>query len=292
MLSTAEAQRPIDFDKIEIQTTKVANDLYVLVGEGGNILVSAGSDGILLVDAQYAPLHQKIMDAIRKISPQPIRFLINTHFHTDHTGGNEAMAKAGAVIIAHENVWKRLSAGQPNANNPAQSIPPAPKEALPVVTYSDSLTLHFNGDEIYIYHPAPAHTDGDSVVHFRRANLIHVGDLLSSIRYPRIDANNGSVDGTIAEADHLLKIANADTKIIPGHIGTVASVKEVQQQREMLVTVRDRILNGMRSGKTIEQIIASKPTAEFDEARKGSLAPDEFVKLVYQTLSRSGQQRP
>ncbi len=285
----AQAQRVIDADKIEIQTVQVADGLYVLVGEGGNIGVSVGSDGILLVDAQYAPLHQKIMAAIRKISQQPIRYLINTHHHTDHVEGNEAMAKAGAVIVAHENLRERLSAGDPNPNNPARATPPAPKQALPVLTYSESITLHFNGEEIYVYHPPPAHTDGDSVVYFRRANVIHVGDLPSSIRYPRIDTRNGSVDGMIAAADHILEIANQDTKIIPGHIGTAISVKELQEQRDMFVVVRDRILSGIRAGKTMEQIIASKPTAEFDEKRKGRLAPDGFVRLLYQTMTRGSQ---
>src|SRR5579863_9142629 len=164
-LSNASAQA-VDFAAHQNQTVKITDGLYVLMGgpAQGNIAVSVGSDGILLVDSMYGPMHQKIMDALAKISTQPIRYLINTHLHGDHTAGNEAMAKLGAVIISHENMRKRMT-GQP---------------ALPVVTYTDNMTLHFNGEEIYIYHPAPAHTDGDSIIYFRHANVMHVGDVPSS----------------------------------------------------------------------------------------------------------------
>ena len=284
MASSVQAQRGANLDAVRIETVRIADGFYVLVGEGGNILVSVGDDGILLVDAQYAPLHQKILDALRKISQQPIRFLINTHDHLDHTGGNELMAKAGATIVAHENVRKRLSDGQQAAGG-AQGTAPASKQALPTVTYSDSMTLHFNADEVQIFHVDAAHTDGDSVVYFRRANLMHVGDLPSSIRYPRIGAG-GSVDGMISAAEWIVQTGNPNTKIIPGHIGTAVGVQEVQQQRDMFVTVRDRIRGDIRAGKTLEQVIASKPTAEFDESRKGSLAPEAFVTLLYQFLSK------
>ena len=280
MSSSARAQRGINFDAVQIQTVPIANGFYVLVGEGGNILVSTGSDGILLVDAQYAPMHQKIMDAVRKIGSQPIRFVINTHDHLDHTGGNELMAKAGAVIVAHENVTKRMS-------SVAAGAPFNPQQALPVVTYSDRMTLHFNGEDILLYHPAPAHTDDDTIVYFPRANIMHVGDLPSSIRFPRITPGGGpSIDGTIAATDWILKTANAETKIIPGHVGTAVTVKEVREQREMFVTIRDRILSAMRAGKTLDQVVASKPTAEFDATRKsGAVDPDTFVKGFYQVLA-------
>ena len=280
MTPAARAQRGINFDAARIQTVPIDNGFYVLVGEGGNILVSSGDDGILLVDTQYAPMHQKIMDAISKISPLPIRFVINTHDHVDHTGGNELMAKAGAVIVAHENVTKRMT-------HVAEGAQPNPKDALPVVTYSDSMTLHFNGEDILLHHVAPAHTDNDTVVYFPRANIMHVGDLPSSIRYPRITPGGGpSIDGTIAATDWILKTANSETKIVPGHVGTAVSVKEVREQREMLVIIRDRILNALREGKTLDQVLASKPTAEFDAARKsGAVDPDTFVKGFYQVLA-------
>jgi cyclase len=275
LFANARAQN-IDFAKTEIQTVKIADGVVVLMGgpAQGNILVSAGSDGIFLVDSMYAPMHQKIMDALAQIGHQPIVFLVNTHLHGDHTAGNEAMAKLGAVIISHENMRKRM-AGQPAA-------------ALPVVTYTDNMTLHFNGEEIYIYHPAPAHTDGDSIVYFRHANVMHVGDVPSSLRYPNIGVNDGgSVDGMIAAARQVMTIANENTKIIPGHLGPVVGFNEIRQQLVMFTTVRDRIADAIRAGKTLEQVVASKPTADFDAGRMGgAITPDRFVTLVYTDLAR------
>jgi cyclase len=278
-MSDARAQN-VDFAAIELQTVKVADRLYVLMGGAaqGNIVVAVGSDGMLLVDSMYAPMHQKIMDALARIGPQPIRFLVNTHLHGDHTGGNEAMARLGAVIISHENMRARMAAPQTN-------VSPA---ALPVITYSDSITLHFNGEEIYIYHPEPAHTDGDSIVYFRHANVMHVGDVPSSLRYPNIGVNDGgSVDGMIAAAQQVMKIAKPDTKIVPGHLGPIVGFKEIQQQLAMFAAVRDRVASAIRAGKTVEEVVASKPTADFDQGRLGgAITPDRFVTLVYTDLSR------
>jgi len=272
----------IDFAAIELQTVKIADGLYVLMGGAaqGNIAVSVGSDGMFLVDSMYGPMHQKIIDALAKIGRQPIRYLVNTHLHGDHTGGNEAMARLGAVIISHENMRKRMAAPQNNA-------PPA--AALPVMTYNESLTLHVNGEEIYIYHPEPAHTDGDSIIYFRHANVMHVGDVPASLRYPNIGVNDGgSVDGMMAAARQVMKIANPDTKIIPGHLGPIVGFKEIQQQLEMFAAVRDRVSAAIRAGKTVEQVVASKPTADFDQGRMGgAITPDRFVTLVYTDLSRS-----
>ncbi len=280
LVSSAPAQN-IDFQTIQVQTVKIADGLYVLMGgpAQGNIVVSAGSDGMLLVDSMYAPMHQKIMDALAKISSQPIRYVINTHLHGDHTAGNEAMAKLGAVIISHENMRTRMAAQRNNA-------PPA--AALPTITYTDSMTLHFNGEEISIYHPAPAHTDGDSIIYFRHANVMHVGDVPSSLRYPNIGVDDGgSVDGMIAAARQVMKIADPDTKIIPGHLGPVVGLKEIQQQLDMFGVVRDRISSAIRAGKTLQEVVASKPTADFDASRMGgAITPDRFVTLVYTDLSR------
>jgi cyclase len=268
----------IDFAATPIQTVKIADGLFVLMGGAaqGNILVSTGPDGIFLVDSMYAPMHQKIMIALAAISNQPIRFLVNTHLHGDHTAGNEAMAKLGAVIISHENMRKRM-AGMPG---------------LPIVTYMDNMTLHFNGEEIYIYHPAPAHTDGDSIIYFRHANVMHVGDVPSSLRYPNIGVNDGgSVDGMIAAAQQVMTIANENTKIIPGHLGPVVGFKEIRQQLVMFTAVRDRVATAIRDGKTLEQVVASKPTADFDESRMGgAITPDRFVTLVYTDLARKLKQ--
>ena len=282
VISTARAQN-IDFSTIQVQTVKIADGLYVLMGgpAQGNILVSAGSDGIFLVDSMYAPMHQKIMDALAKISSQPIRYLVNTHLHGDHTAGNEAMAKLGALIISQDNMRIRM----------AEQRNPPPAAALPLLTYTDSMTLHFNGEEIYIFHPAPAHTDGDSIIYFRHANVMHVGDVPSSLRYPNIGVDDGgSVDGMIAAARQVMKVANPETKIIPGHLGPVVGFKEIQQQIDMFIAVRDRILSDIRAGKTLEQVVASKPTADFDKGRMGgAITPDRFVALVYTDLTRRRQ---
>ena len=271
----------IDFAAIELRTVKLADGLYVLMGGAaqGNIVVSAGSDGMLLVDSMYGQMHQKIVAALAKIGAQPIRFVVNTHLHGDHTGGNEAMARLGAVIIAQENMRGRMAAPRGTAT---------PAAALPIVTYRDSLTLQFNGEEIDIYHPAPAHTDGDSIVYFRHANVMHVGDVPSSLRYPNIGVDDGgSVDGMMVAARQVMKVANPETKIIPGHLGPIVGFKEIQQQLEMFAAVSERVSQAIRAGKTLEQVVASKPTADFDQGRMGgAITPDRFVTLVYTDLSR------
>ena len=279
-ISNAAAQQNIDFEKLELQTVKVADGLYVLMGgpAQGNIAVSVGSDGVFLVDSMYGQMHQKIVDAVRALSPLPIRYVVNTHLHGDHTAGNAALAKLGAVIISHENMRKRMA--------DAQSAPAA--GTLPVLTYADSLTLHFNGEEIQIFHPAPAHTDGDSIIYFRRANVAHVGDIPASLRYPNIGVNDGgTVDGMMAAARQLMKIVKPDTKIVPGHLGPIVGFREIEQQLTMFVAVRDRIAAAIKVGKTEAEVVASKPTRDFDEGRMGgAITPDRFVSLVYTDLSR------
>ena len=279
-ISNAAAQQNIDFEKLELQTVKVADRLYVLMGgpAQGNIAVSVGSDGVFLVDSMYGQMHQKIVDAVRALSPLPIRYVVNTHLHGDHTAGNAAMATLGAVIISHENMRKRMA--------DAQSAP-APG-TLPVLTYSDSLTLHFNGEEIQIFHPAPAHTDGDSIIYFRKANVAHVGDIPASLRYPNIGVNDGgTVDGMMAAARQLMKIVKPDTKIVPGHLGPIVGFREIEQQLTMFVAVRDRIAAAIKVGKTEAEVVASKPTRDFDEGRMGgAITPDRFVSLVYTDLFR------
>jgi glyoxylase-like metal-dependent hydrolase (beta-lactamase superfamily II) len=209
------AQGNINFDTIAIQTVKLAEGVYVLMGgpAQGNILVSAGPDGIFLVDSMYAQMNQKIVAALAAISNQPVRYVVNTHLHGDHTAGNAAMAQRGAVIVSHENTRKRMAGQQTN---------PPPAAAVPTLTYHDSLTLHFNGEEIYIYHPDPAHTDGDSIVYFRKANVMHVGDVPASLRYPNIGVNDGgTVEGMMAAGRQVMKVADANTRIVPGHLGPV-----------------------------------------------------------------------
>jgi cyclase len=279
-VSSARAQQNIDFAKLELRTVKVADGLYVLMGgpAQGNIAVSVGTDGIFLVDSMYGQMHQKIVDAVRALSPQPIRYIVNTHLHGDHTAGNAAMARLGAVIISHENMRERMVH--------AQNAPPA--GALPAVTYADSLTLYLNGEEIEIYHPAPAHTDGDSIVYFRKANVVHVGDIPASLRYPNIGVNEGgTVDGMMAAARQLMTIVKPDTKIIPGHLGPIVGFNEIRQQLTMFAAIRDRVAAAIKAGKTEAEVIASKPTKDFDQGRMGgAITPDRFVSLVYTDVSR------
>ncbi len=269
----------VDFNTQQIETVKIADNLYVLMGgpAQGNILMSTGPDGIFLVDSMYAPMHQKIVDAVRKISPAPIRYVVNTHLHGDHTAGNEAMAKLGAVILSQDNMRKRMA----EAKNPVPGN-------LPAATYSNSMTLHFNGDEILIFHPEPAHTDGDSIVFFKKANVMHVGDVPASLRYPNIGVDDGgSVDGMIAAGKQVMQVANPQTKIVPGHLGPVIGFKEIQSQLEMFAAIRARVVTAIQEKKTLEQVLASKITQDFDPGRLGgAITPDRFVTLVYTDLSR------
>ena len=278
------AQTP-DFDKVKIQTIPVEDGVYMLVGEGGNIGVSAGEDGVFLIDDQFAPLTSKIQDAVAKISNQPLRFLLNTHWHFDHTGGNENFGKAGAVIIAHDQVRKRLSTKQ-FIKAFDREIPAAPAAALPIVTFGDTLTLHLNGQTIHTFHVEAAHTDGDSVIHFREANVIHTGDAYFNGIYPFIDTENGgSVEGMITAVERILAITNKNTKIIPGH-GPLSNRAELVAYRRMLQDVRTRTYAAIQKGETLESFVASKPTADYDKTwGKGFLSPEKFLTIVYQDLS-------
>lgn len=277
VVGSARAQN-IDFAKIELQTVKIADGLYVLMGgpAQGNVAVSVGSDGVFLVDSMYGQMHEKIVAAVRALTQQPIRYVVNTHLHGDHTAGNAAMAKLGAVIISHENMRARMPAAQGAAGG------------LPPLTYTDSITLHLNGEEIQIYHPAPAHTDGDSIIYFRKANVVHVGDIPASLRYPNIGVNEGgTVDGMMAAARELMTIVKPDTRIIPGHLGPIIGFNEIEQQLAMFAAVRERVAAAIKAGRTEAEVVASKPTKDFDQGRMGgAITPDRFVSLVYQDLSR------
>ncbi len=273
-----------DFDSIEIGTIKVTDGVYMLTGSGGNIGVSAGEDGVFLIDDQYAPLTDKIQKAVARISPEPIRFLLNTHWHGDHTGGNENLGEAGVVIVAHENVRARMSTEQ-FLEFFGSRVPPSPQVALPVVTFSDEMTFYFNDEEIHVVHFAPAHTDGDSVVHFRKANVIHTGDLFTQEQYPFIDtASGGSIDGMIQGARRLLSIVGVDTRLIPGH-GPLGDRSRLQEFHDMLVTIRDRIVAGVQAGQSVDEIVESEPAREFDvQWGQKFLKSEQFVRLVHSSL--------
>ena len=273
-----------DFSEVTIKTTSVAGSISMLEGEGGNIGVLVGPDGVLLVDDEYAPLASKIASAVKQLSPKPVRFIVNTHCHHDHVGGNEAFGTEGAVIVAQDNVRKRMSTEQFIAFA-KRTVPPYPAVALPILTFADSVSFHLDGEDVDVLHVAAAHTDGDSLVFFKKANVVHMGDVLFNGRYPFIDySSGGSIDGVLAAADLVLSRVDDKTRLIPGH-GPLASKADLQKYRDMLATIRDRIQKAVADGKTLDQTVALKPTAEFDAAwGAGSLKPDVFVALLYSGL--------
>ena len=286
LLSLPAAAQPDRFDKVQIKTTQWAQNIYMLEGEGGNIGVSVGEDGVFLIDDQFAPLTARILAAIKAISDKPVRFLLNTHWHFDHTGGNENLGKSGVVIFAQDNVRKRLTVKTPIEFFKAAYGPSAPA-ALPVVTFAETVTFHLNGDEATAIHMPNAHTDGDSIIHFRNANVVHMGDTYFNGLYPFIDTGtNGSVKGMIAAADRVLKISDDTTKIIPGH-GPLSNKAELKAYRDMLVKISVKIEAMVKAKKTLAQVIAAKPTRDFDEAwGKGFLKPEQFVEIVYTSATK------
>ena len=283
-LEIAEAQR--DFSQVQIRTQQLADGVYMLMGAGGNIGVSVGEDGVFLIDDQFAPLSDKIKAAVAALSNQPIRFVLNTHWHGDHTGGNENMGAAGVLIVAHDNVRKRMSVEQ-FISAFGRTVPAAAAVALPVVTFTDAVTFHLNRDDIYAFHVDPAHTDGDSVVHFRQANVIHAGDVFFNRMYPFIDVSSGgSIDGVISAVDAILKLADDQTKIVPGH-GPLSDRTGLEAYRHMLQTIRDRVRQSIMAGQPLDNVVAANPTAEFDAVwGQGFLNPERFVTIVYTDLSR------
>jgi cyclase len=273
-----------DFSAVEVKAEKVADGIYMLTGRGGNIGLSVGKSGTYLIDDQYAPLSDKVLGAVRAITPDPVRFVVNTHWHGDHTGGNENMGKAGALLVAHENVRRRMSTEQFTAAFNSKT-PPSPEGALPVVTFADAITFHWNGDEIRVYHVPPAHTDGDAVVHFVKANVVHTGDLFFNGGYPFVDVSSGGrIDGVIAAAERILGGIDDTTRIIPGH-GPVGTKADLQAYRNVLKTLRDRIAKLKAEGKGRDEVIAAKPTAEHDASwGTGFMKGDVFTGLVFDSL--------
>jgi glyoxylase-like metal-dependent hydrolase (beta-lactamase superfamily II) len=286
LLLLSAAEEP-DWKAVQVAAERVAGSVSVLRGRGGNIGVSAGEDGVFLVDDQYAPLTDKVKAAVASISDRPLRFVLNTHWHGDHTGGNENLGNAGVVVVAHENVRRRMSVEQFIAVF-NEKVPPAPKGALPMVTFTEAVTFHMNGDDVRCFHVAPAHTDGDTVVHFQKADVIHTGDLFFNGMYPFIDVSSGgSLEGMIAAAEEILAMAGPGTRIIPGH-GPLADKAALTAYHDMLVRVRDRVKPLVEAGKSLEEVKAAGPTKDLDERWAWEfITPDLWLKIVYESLAKA-----
>jgi glyoxylase-like metal-dependent hydrolase (beta-lactamase superfamily II) len=271
-----------DFSKVEIKATKVAGNIYMLEGSGGNIGVCAGDDGIVIVDDQYAPLANKIKEALKGISDKPLKFVINTHFHGDHTGGNPEFGTV-ATIIAHENVRKRLQEGGP----PPGGAQPAAKEALPIVTFNDKTTVHVNGEDIRAIHFPHGHTDGDSVIFFTQANVVHMGDDFVTYGFPFVDVKSGgSISGMIAGDEKVLGMLQPDTKIIPGH-GPLSTPADLRKFIDMLKETRAIVADGMKQRKTVQQLKDDHVLAKFDSLGKGFIKTDAWIDTLYNDVKAS-----
>jgi cyclase len=287
-----QAAPPQDFSKVEIKTTELGDKVYMLEGQGGNITVAVANDGIIMVDGEYAPLHDKIKAAIAGISKQPIKYLINTHFHGDHTGGNEPFAKDGVAVIAEINVKNRLAAGTTNGLTGAK-VQAASEGALPSKTYTGAFKIRLSGRVADLKHVANAHTDGDTYVWFKTANVLSTGDTFTNGRYPNIDfANGGNIKGMIAAADAYLKLTNAKTRIVPGH-GPIADKAALTEYRTMLVTARDRMTKLVKEGKSEDEVVAARPFADLDAKwAPTELAGKNFVRVVYHSLADKPDAKP
>lgn len=271
-----------DMADVQIKTNDLGNGLYMLEGRGGNIGASAGPDGVFLIDDQFAPLTPKILAAVKEITDEPIRFVVNTHWHFDHTGGNENLGRLGVAIVAHDNV-RALMAEDQELKVFGRKVPAAPKAALPIVTFGEEITFHLNGQTIRVFHAPSAHTSGDSIIHFVEADVIHMGDTYFNGFYPFIDfEHGGSIDGLLAAVDRVLEMAGPDTIIIPGH-GPLSNETELAAYREMLQTVGQNMAAAIaKDGSTLEAVKAAMPTAAFDaEWGDGFLKPEMFVQIVY-----------
>ncbi|MDX1470991.1 MAG: MBL fold metallo-hydrolase [Flavobacteriaceae bacterium] len=272
-----------NFDEVTIKTTQVNNNIYMLEGAGGNIGVSVGDEGVFVIDDQFAPLTPKILAAIKEISPGEIKFLLNTHWHGDHSGGNENMEKAGAIIMAHHNVRKRLK------ETPQRDSTYRPEEALPIITYEKNMHVHINGEEVQVVHVPNAHTDGDSQLYFTESNVIHMGDTYFNGRYPYIDlSSGGSIDGYINASRNAIVMIDDNTKIIPGH-GALSNKEELSFFFSMLVNIRDLVKKEIAAGKTEDEVANnSEITQVYDRLGygEGFINSERFRRTIYQSLNQ------
>ncbi|HET9307819.1 MAG TPA: MBL fold metallo-hydrolase [Candidatus Sulfotelmatobacter sp.] len=275
-----------DFSKVEMKVTKVAGDVYMLQGAGGNIGASVGEDGIVIVDDQYAPLADKIQAALKGITDKPVRFIINTHYHGDHTGGNAYFQKQ-APIIAHDNVRKRLETGGAAGNGGSvhMDVKPSPKEALPIITFDHDVTVHLNGEDIRaLYFPA-GHTDGDSIIFFPKSNVVHMGDDFVTYGFPFIDVDSGgSINGMIDGVEKVISQVPADVKIIPGH-GPVSNLEDVRAYLTMLKATRDVVAKALQEGQSLDQMKQGKLLDPWKKYSGDFISEDVFLETLYNSLS-------
>ena len=270
-----------DFSKVEIKVEKVAGSVSMLTGAGGNIAVSVGEDGVVVVDDQFAPLVPKIEAAIKSITPKPVRFLLNTHWHGDHTGGNAAFSK-NATIIAHDNVRRRLAEGMPELAG--RKVDPAPPEALPVITFDSSLTVHLNGEDVRALHYARGHTDGDVVVFFPKSNVVHMGDDFVTYGFPFVDvASGGSVVGMVENVEKAMAQLPEDVKVIPGH-GPLSTKADVKKFTEMLRDCIRRVADAKKAGKSIEDMKKENVLAKYEDLGKGFIKTPDFIEQIAKEL--------
>jgi cyclase len=280
-----------DISKLTLKSTPVVGTISVIEGmngfSGGNIGLSVGDDGAFLIDDGITGIGPKVKAKVATLTKKPIRFVVNTHWHFDHVGGNAIFGGSGSLLVAHDNVRKRMSVDQLMAfGDQKMKIPAAPPAALPLVTFSDDVTLHLNGDEVHVFHVPPAHTDGDVVVHFTRANVIHAGDVFINQGYPIVDiSSGGKYDGLLTAADKLLTLVNDTTKVIPGH-GPVGGKSDLAAWKALLLALRDKVARAAAGGKSLDQVKAAKPLAEYD-ARfgQGPVKSDLVVEMIYKTAS-------
>lgn len=273
-----------DAAEVKIKVTPLRGGLSMLVGQGGNILASVGADGAYIIDDQFAPLNEKIRAALKTLGAPTVKFVINTHWHGDHTGGNESFGSSGALIVAQDNVRKRMSVDQ-FMGAVQRKVPAAAAAALPVITFSEEVSLHFNGESARVVHLPNAHTDGDALVFFPKANVLHMGDVFFNGLYPFIDVDSGgSIDGYLAGIDKGLALADAETQIVPGH-GPLSGRAGLLAVRQMLGGFRDRIKALKDQGKTLDEVQAAAPTAAFDEKLGGAfIKPAQLVGFIYNSL--------
>lgn len=274
------------FANVQITAEKINDQLHMLQGAGGNILISTGEDGVLMIDDQFAPLSEKIMAKIKEISGTEVSYLINTHWHGDHTGGNENFGKAGATIIAHENVRMRMQRGRPKIEG--REIPPAPAVALPVITFGTDMKVHFNGDDIHLFHFHNGHTDGDGIIFFPEDNVIHMGDTFFNLRYPFIDLKSGGdVDGLLKTLGEVLFMIDDSTVIVPGH-GPLGNKADLMKYRDILTELRDKVAAMIKEGKDLDAIKASGFSSQYDEDMGGGfINPERFAEFLFQGLSKN-----